>query len=329
MVEYLAGNRIRGTNAELSSTGFLYHSGINTYTFTGSDESYTVPSGVTSLIVKIWGAGAGGLGVGGGSGGYVSGTVAVSSGDVIKIVVGDGGAHDGNGGGSNYAGAGTVASWATSPLSYGSGYTGIFSTSVSHSNSILIAGGGGSTGSNSSGSGGGGGGTTGRNGEPASGTYSTTRGYGGTQSAGGSGNGSGSALQGGNSSGAGNYSHGGGGSGYYGGGSPFGSNGVAGSVGAGGGSSYTGGTSTNAVTNAVNTQGSNGSGQASVSPPNTTDSNYIAGIGEGAYNKQGGKGLIVIDTGVPTPITVEDGSIFYATDTNKEYVLYNNTWTEV
>ena len=24
-----------------------------------------------------------------------------------------------------------------------------------------------------------------------------------------------------------------------------------------------------------------------------------------------------------------DGSIFYTTDTNKEYVLYNNTWTEV
>jgi|LWDU01.1.fsa_nt_gi hypothetical protein len=30
-----------------------------------------------------------------------------------------------------------------------------------------------------------------------------------------------------------------------------------------------------------------------------------------------------------TNIKVQDGSIFYETDTNKEYVLYNNTWTEV
>ena len=29
------------------------------------------------------------------------------------------------------------------------------------------------------------------------------------------------------------------------------------------------------------------------------------------------------------PPNLVDGSIFYTTDTNKEYVLYNNTWTEV
>ena len=28
-------------------------------------------------------------------------------------------------------------------------------------------------------------------------------------------------------------------------------------------------------------------------------------------------------------VTVSDGAIFYETDTNKEYILYNNTWTEV
>ena len=27
--------------------------------------------------------------------------------------------------------------------------------------------------------------------------------------------------------------------------------------------------------------------------------------------------------------TVTDGSIFYSTDENKEFVLYNNTWSEV
>ena len=328
MVEWLAGNRVIGLDSELSSTGFIYSSGIDTYTFTGADESYTVPSGITSLAVKMWGAGAGGYANGGGSGGFVSGTVAVSSGDVIKIVVGDGGAQGGNFGGSNYAGAGTVESWATSPLSYGSGYTGIFTTSVSHANSILIAGGGGSSGSQSGSSGGAGGGTTGGNGEPASGTWGTTRGYGGTQSAGGAGNTAGGALQGGNSSGAGNYSHGGGGSGYYGGGSAYGSNGVAGGVACGGGSSYTGGTVTNAVTNPVNTQGNDGSG-ATTAAPNASDSSYVAGIGEGKANAQGGKGLISIDTGVPVVITVEDGTVFYAKDTNKSYVLSSNTWTEL
>ena len=28
-------------------------------------------------------------------------------------------------------------------------------------------------------------------------------------------------------------------------------------------------------------------------------------------------------------LKVQDGAIFYETDTNKEYLLYNNTWTEV
>jgi hypothetical protein len=28
-------------------------------------------------------------------------------------------------------------------------------------------------------------------------------------------------------------------------------------------------------------------------------------------------------------MTVQDGAIYYDTTLNKEYVLYNNTWTEV
>ena len=36
-----------------------------------------------------------------------------------------------------------------------------------------------------------------------------------------------------------------------------------------------------------------------------------------------------VTTFTPTTDNVVDGSIFYTTDTNKEYVLYNNTWTEV
>jgi hypothetical protein len=28
-------------------------------------------------------------------------------------------------------------------------------------------------------------------------------------------------------------------------------------------------------------------------------------------------------------LNVQEGAVYYETDTNKEYVLYNNTWTEV
>lgn len=36
-----------------------------------------------------------------------------------------------------------------------------------------------------------------------------------------------------------------------------------------------------------------------------------------------------VTTATAQDVTVTDGAIFYETDTNKEYVLYNNTWTEV
>jgi hypothetical protein len=37
----------------------------------------------------------------------------------------------------------------------------------------------------------------------------------------------------------------------------------------------------------------------------------------------------VIGSDGTAPIIIQDGAIFYETDTNKEYVLYNNTWTEL
>jgi len=37
----------------------------------------------------------------------------------------------------------------------------------------------------------------------------------------------------------------------------------------------------------------------------------------------------VTDTIIVKPTNVVDGSLYYAKDTNKEYVLYNGTWTEV
>jgi hypothetical protein len=39
--------------------------------------------------------------------------------------------------------------------------------------------------------------------------------------------------------------------------------------------------------------------------------------------------LTVLGSDGTTSMTVQDGAIYYDTDLNKEYVLYNNTWTEL
>lgn len=63
-----------------------------------SDGSFTVPAGVTSVLVELWGGGgAAGLGFGtapgggGGGGGYVRTVVAVTPGDSVPVTVGAGG----------------------------------------------------------------------------------------------------------------------------------------------------------------------------------------------------------------------------------------------
>lgn len=127
-------------------------SGQTTYT-TGSGN-FTVPCGVTSITVQIWGGGgAGGAadnnpngGSGGGAGGYSTATLAVNPGDVIAYSVGTGGnggsgnggngtastfgtmtANGGNGGGQNQGliGTGGTASGGTTNLTGGNGGLGI------------------------------------------------------------------------------------------------------------------------------------------------------------------------------------------------------------
>ena len=69
------------------------------FTYTGAVEQWVVPTGVTSIDVKMWGAGGGGYvygygGVGGqsgGSGGYTTGTIPVQSGQILAVAVGGGG----------------------------------------------------------------------------------------------------------------------------------------------------------------------------------------------------------------------------------------------
>jgi hypothetical protein len=58
------------------------------FSYTGSEQTWTVPAGVTSISIEAWGAQGGTYGNAGGLGGYATGGLNVSSGQVIYIYVG-------------------------------------------------------------------------------------------------------------------------------------------------------------------------------------------------------------------------------------------------
>ena len=185
-----------------------------------------VPSSNFTVSAKIWGAG-GGAGTQngtGGGGGCSTGTVSLSSGVSYTLIVGGSAA----GAGASALGGGGVGDV---NRGNGGGYSGIFRTSISQANTVLMAGGGGGGGGGTgSGPGGAGGGTNGQAGNGGSGAQPG----GGTQSAGGAGTGASSSASGSALTGANGLS--GGGGGYFGGASG-GDNGTY-APGAGGGSGY-------------------------------------------------------------------------------------------
>jgi len=89
-------------------------SGINIFSYTGADQSYTIPSGVTSVTISMWsgGGGSGATGTAGANGYYISGTLLVSAGQVLKVIVASGGIYNstatsyGGGGGAGSGGGG-------------------------------------------------------------------------------------------------------------------------------------------------------------------------------------------------------------------------------
>lgn len=310
----------------LSALTFLWltnaHSQV-VYNYTGSIQSYTVPTGVTSIEVLMWGGGGAGSyrnannnAGSGGSGAFVKGSLTVTPGQVLYIVVGGGGTYSTTNGthAGGYGGGGAAYQNAGS----GGGYSGIFvSNTLTQANARAMAGGGGGGGyGRSRNYGGAGGATTGTSGGGLDATH--TGGSGGTIAAGGAaGTGSGtnagtagSILQGG-TGGNNTYGGAGGGGGYYGGGGGYGSsqsggNGTWGS-GGGGGASFTTGAGLTAVTNiAGNT---NTSGVAN-NPAGTTETYYngTAGIGATGNGSNGNPGLVVIKpvscTGTPSIASV-------------------------
>ncbi len=263
---------------------------VQTFNFTGAVQTFTVPTCVTSITVKAWGAGGhkGGNdtynGASGGGGAFTQTTIAVTPGQVLSIVVGGAGAI-----GTNCAGSapGGVGGWGNGQLNGGrggnagsqgcsggggggGGGTGIYLGT----NALAIAGGGGGGsggGNQSAGAAGGGGG---QNGFTVSGC---NQGFTNTSA-------NGNGTQGGdrgNADGAGGGGGGGGRNGGTGGSAPTGCD--CGGCGGGGGGNFASGTG-NILTN--------GNG---VNPANSGDIHYVAGIGRGGTSSQSsGNGLLVL-----------------------------------
>ena len=197
--------------------------------YTGSPQTYTVPPGVTSLQVDAAGAGGGSYNAGnyiGGAGARVQATLAVVPGQVLTLYVGGAGVYSSGGGGYN-GGGGTYYGGT------GGGATDVRGSGRQLADRLLVAGGGGGCGaSNSFGTrGGAGGNPTGGDGLSLTCCGPAVSATGGTQTAGGTAGGgggsNGSLGQGGSVSSC--CPGGGGGGGYYGGGG--------GNVGGGGGGS--------------------------------------------------------------------------------------------
>ena len=289
---------------------------VQAFSYTGSNQNFTVPSGITSFQVFMWGAGGGGgnsgssgyVGGNGGAGGYVTSTISnYSAGQTFSLLVGGATSYSSNSQAiANYGGggSGTDNNGGQSPGGNGGGRSEISiggGANTPAGTRILVAGaGGGGAGSYHTGesngdrSGGNAGHPTGQRAN-GSGTNAT----GGTQSAGGT-KGSGNSntawsnqAPADGSAGIGGYGRsgtlnedigygrpGGGGGGYYGGGG--GDAGVAGAVtpqGGGGGSSYANSSYASNVTYVAGNE---------TSAPETSNTHYASGIAKGGTGDNNG-----------------------------------------
>ncbi|WP_307598099.1 beta strand repeat-containing protein [Variovorax boronicumulans] len=286
-------------------------------TYSGGDQTFTVPTGVTSVFIKAWGAGGGGPNSsyfptqrGGGGGGFASGTLTVAAGAALGVRVGEGGGV--NDTSTTYGGGGAGGtSQATAIGSSGGGLSGVFATTTyTQGNARLIAGGGGGSspgGDVGTPAGGGGGGASGSDDGVAASGRPGTQAAGGAAGSGGTCNlgapTAGSALQGGNGGSTNenqNEGGGGGGGGYFGGGGGLCQGSSPNGMG-GGGSGYVGGvTSTTSTAGSISTS-NNGGGAAA----GTGDTHYASGIGTGGGgDASGGNGQVVIQFNAPLSVAL-------------------------
>ena len=269
--------------------GYIYAVGGTAYngqTYTSQGSStFTVPAGVTSITVKLWGGGGGGgggaataAGGTGGGAGYVTATLSVTPGETLNIYVGGGGpgglynngGQDGGGGGG------------------GGGYSSVYRSSTLLALAAGGGGGGGARNATAGGAAGAGGGTSGVNGTSVG---NGGGGAGGTASAGGNGGTggnsntgeAGSSLTGGD--GADGRSSGTTRGGGVAGGLATGGNGGQPNVnttrpgGGGGGAGYFGGGGGGSTTSANGNAGGGGGGGSSRTDPGATGVTNTAGSG--------------------------------------------------
>ncbi len=287
------------------------------YIFNAND-TFVVPTGVTSITVKTWGGGGGGAGTGttgasrtggaGGGGGYIEATITVTPGETLDIFVGGGGgAGLGGGSSASLGGAGGTNGGAAGGSYYGGGGGGGGYSGVKRSGTSLIiaAGGGGGGGSDTTsvtgGAGGAGGGRTGTNGNTGGGGGGD-RGDGATLSAGGTGGATGSGQNGttggslaggaGGGSSSGYGGGGGGGAGYYGGGGAEEGWTNASGGGGGGGSSYV--TSGATATTTTAGSGTSAGNNADADYGNSAGAGGAGGAGDGVTGSAGTAGRVVV-----------------------------------
>ena len=273
-------------------TTFIYTTGVYQY--------FTVPSGITSITLLMWGAGGGGI-AGytpciGGSGACIQGNLAVTPGETLTIVVGYGGQSSQSGTTTDAMGGGGTGY--NGNRGYGGGRSAI--QRVAGTDIVTVGGGGGSdsnyyraagaaTGSGTAQQGNMGGKTTGANGPYGGGGGQTSGGTGGTMS--------GYTGSTGTKGFGGASGRGGGGGGGWGGGGAGGNNTVSGEFGSGGGgSSYTDNLTPGSITT-YDGFGVSGSGGVRVAPNSSSPyyNNYSLG---GTYAANAGNGAVIISYSV-------------------------------
>ena len=282
------------------------------FSYTGSDQFFTIPAGMHVITAYLWGgAGGGGSGEGysdpGGAGGFTTGTFSTTNLSPLVIQVGGGGGRTSGAVRPSpaYPSGGLPATRLNYVSGGGGGRSAIFRFNVSTMNAVLIAGGGGGAsghgGSNTGrgSQGGAGGGTTSENGYSsyvvAISNYATQTGTNdppvigtpfqqGGQLAG-QDAGNGQLFDNG-----GNNCAGGGGDGWWGGGS--GGNGY--HEGGGGGSGYVNSAFVTVGSTLSNPSNTNAPYLSVLYPPQTSLSYYSSGVGTGNNNNVGGSGLVVL-----------------------------------
>jgi hypothetical protein len=117
------------------------------YAYTGTDQSFTVPGGITSIRVLEWGAGGGGASgarpqFSAGAGGFTGGVLAVQPGTEFTVSVGQGGYASGPGFEQNVYGGGGPGGNGARPGATGGGMSALWAGGYGIT-PVLIAGGGG------------------------------------------------------------------------------------------------------------------------------------------------------------------------------------------